>query len=121
CSKLTAAANPASFGIFAAVEQGSRPNARVWYKKPGTEAGTMSITMGFYALQMDTNGVPIVQRQSLQTVASIAFTSAAVDWTAAELYDLFTPPWATHYGIGVSVTSMPVSAVYFDDAEIYSL
>lgn len=121
CSKLTAVANPASFGIFTSVEQGSRPNARIWYKKPGTEAGAMSINMGFYALQMDTNGVPIVQRQSFQTVASVTFTSTAVDWTSVELYDLFTPPWATHYGIVTNVTNMPISAIYFDDAEIYSL
>jgi hypothetical protein len=116
--KSAALAAPAAFGIFRELPKGNRPSARIWYKKPGSETGTLSISMGFYKIQLDSNGVPILQKQSITTASNVVFTSAAVDWTQSVFFDLYAPPWASHYGISVNAGSMNPCSIYFDDAEI---
>jgi len=120
-AKSAALAAPAAFGIFRELPKGNRPSARIWYRKPGSETGTMIISMGFYKLQLDSNGVPILQKQSIGTASTVVFTSAAVDWTASALFDLYAPPWASHYGISVNAIDMNPCSIYFDDAEISML
>jgi len=116
--KSAALAQPATFGIFRELPKGNRPSARIWYKKPGSETGTLYISMGFYKLQLDSNGVPILQRQGITLASTVTFTSAAVDWTASSLFDLYAPPWASHFGISINATDMSPCSIYFDDAEI---
>lgn len=118
CAKSAAVAAPAAFGIFRDISPEGRPSGRIYYKKPGAETGTMAISMGFFRLSFDTNGVPVILRQSLTSAANVVFTSSAVDWTEVGLYDLYVPPWATHYGISINLISMAASSLYFDDAEI---
>lgn len=119
--KSAALAAPATFGIFRELPKGNRPSARIWYKKPGSETGTLFISMGFYKLQLDSNGVPILQKQGVGIASTVVFTSSAVDWTASELFDLYAPPWASHFGISVNATDMNPCSIYFDDAEISML
>lgn len=116
--KSAALAAPAAFGIFRELPKGGRPSGRIWYKKPGAETGTMSISMGFYKVQLDTNGVPRLQKQSITLATTAVFTAAAVDWTESSLFDLYAPPWATHYAISINAGSMNPCSIYFDDAEI---
>jgi hypothetical protein len=120
-TKSAALAAPSAFGIFRELPKGNRPSARIWYKKPGSETGTMSISIGFYKLQLDGNGVPILQKQSLTGASNVVFTSSAVDWTESVLFDLYAPPWASHYGISVDAGIMNPCSIYFDDAEMSML
>ena len=120
--KVGGAFSDSDFIIAAPVRHGSHPAARLYYRKPGAETGTMFVDTAFARLGVNGSGVPVVLHKAASIASvQVTFTSAAVGWTevvSAEPTER-TPAWATHFIIIFNLTQfVGPGAVYFDDVLI---
>ena len=111
--------------IGALQDKSSAANRKLYYTKPGTETGTVTVAYGYANIQSSENtGVPYMYRTTTPSVSTLTFTSAAVGWTL--LYSgepiVVAPAWATHSIIVVNMISfVGPGNLYFDDVEITSM
>jgi uncharacterized membrane protein YfcA len=125
-AKTFGAGSACSFVILGALQdKSSASNKKLYYKKPGTETGTVYVSFGYANIQSSpTTGVPYVYKQLDSGATTITFTSATVDWTVLQSADpvLVAPPWATHSIVLVNMADFAGPGdLYFDDAEITAM
>jgi hypothetical protein len=103
---------------------GQRPRLRFWYTKPGTQTGTVFITVR-YAVAPDqpSNGLPRVLQGVNIKQTSLTLTSSTIGWTEWVLTEptLRTPMWATHLSLEFGFVSMAAGDFYVDDVEASTL
>jgi len=113
------------FVILGALQdKSSAANRRLYYKKPGTETGTVYLSYGYANIQSSaTTGVPYVYKEYAPAVTTVVFTASAVDWTLAQSGEPINvaPPWATHSVVIFNMDNLTAGNLYFDDVEITCL
>lgn len=122
--KVGGSGSNALFIIAVPIGLRSKPNHRLYYKKPGTETGTMFISCGFATLDILSSGIPKILNNMTRSSQTVTFTSSAVDWTVQASGDpvVTVPSWATHYYISVNISNfVGPGDVYFDDIEITTM
>lgn len=124
-AKAGAGGTVCQFVILGALQdKSSAANRRLYYKKPGTETGTVYLSYGYANIQSSaTTGVPYVYKAYTPSVTTVIFTASAVDWTVAQSGEPITvaPSWATHSVIIVNMDNLTAGNLYFDDVEITCL
>ena len=124
-AKAGAAGTACQFVILGALQdKSSASNKKLYYKKPGTETGTVYVSFGYANIQSSaTTGVPYVYKELDSGTTTITFTSSAVDWTVLQSGEpiLVAPPWATHSIVFVNMDGFSAGNLYFDDAEITAM
>jgi hypothetical protein len=125
-AKTFGSGSACGFAIIGALQdKSSAANRKLYYKKPGTETGTVTVAYGYANIQSsETTGVPYMYKTTLPSVATLTFTAAAVDWTllySGEPINV-APAWATHSVIVVNMISfVGPGNLYFDDVEITAM
>ena len=125
-AKTYGAGTACAFVILGALQdKSSASNKKLYYKKPGSETGTVFVSFGYANIQSSpTTGVPYVYKELDSGTTTITFTSSAVDWTVLQSAEpiLTAPSWATHSVIVVNMANfVGPGNLYFDDAEITAL
>lgn len=124
-AKAGGAATTCQFVILGALQdKSSASNKKLYYKKPGTETGTVYISYGYANIQSSaTTGVPYLYKGITSGTLTIVFTATAVDWTISQSGEpiLVAPPWATHSTIVVNMDGFTAGNLYFDDVEITAM
>ncbi|WP_186806729.1 hypothetical protein [Priestia megaterium] len=93
-------------------------NFKLYYKKTGTETGTVYVTPAFAKLIYDVNGVARIKNMIYQGSGTmLSFTTTAVDWTLiqSDVITVTTPSWASHYLIEVNMDWFKEGSLFFDD------
>lgn len=124
-AKAGAAATVCQFVILGALQdKSSAANRKLFYKKPGTETGTVFVSYGYANIQSSaTTGVPFVYKGITSGTVTLTFTAAAVDWTVLQSGEPINvaPPWATHSVVIFNMDGFNAGSIYFDDVEITCL
>jgi len=108
---------PASFVIKVPIPKESIADSILWYAKPGTQMGTLYISLGWFGGCFPTSygTMPCNRYQNVQT-AIINATSSPIPWTAFMVgNNAKAPPWVTHAYVSVNMDSMNAGSIYFDD------
>jgi hypothetical protein len=107
----------ATFLIKSPIPKESIAAAILWYAKPGTQTGTLVLSSGWAGgCYPSTFGTTPCSLYSQASSTTITVTSTAIPWTAFySQTHTKAPPWATHFYVAVSMGSMDVGSLYFDD------
>jgi len=124
-AKAGASGTVCQFVILGALQdKSSAANRKLYYKKPGTETGTVFVSYGYANIQSSaTTGVPFIYKAVGSGTITITFTATAVDWTVLQSGEPITvaPPWATHSVVIVNMDGFTAGDLYFDDAEMTAM
>lgn len=121
-TKNTAAGNVAAYMLAVPVSPGDRAACKFYVKRPGTEAGAVTFSLGYGSFINNASGIPIALRAATHASDSTTLAGgAAVDWTSIAEGEPTerAPEWATHYYINIVMTAVVGSAsIYIDDVEV---
>jgi hypothetical protein len=95
----------------------------LWIKGDGALTGTAVISSYFVAVHLDSNGIPITQRE-LAYVGSENFDTALTTYTNIRPAQVRTPAyrWATHYAIDINLDAVVgAGSVFVDDVLICTM
>ena len=117
-TKAFGSGSKSSFRLLAPVDRNMSCGKRIFYKKPGSQTGTMTITHGWVNVVYDQAGVPIILKAVAVGSLNVVFNASAVDWTEFKTGEPVqkAPAWATHAYLTVSMFAMNAGDLYFDDA-----
>jgi hypothetical protein len=124
CLKATTGAGATGkFAFICPVTPGGLGNHELYYKKPGSETGDITISGYYGVIDYNADGVPTyLTRTAAIHTDSVTFTSAAVDWTIIEgTYNIAgkrAPAWATHYIVEIDMDAFPSADLYIDDVNM---
>lgn len=106
-----------SFCVAVPVPSRSIPSAQLFYKKPGSETGTIYITAVWANLSTNDKSVPVLLKASVIGGYTLNFTATPEDWTPLfwSFPELNMPSWATHFVFIINAVSFGTGIIYFDD------
>jgi hypothetical protein len=113
-TKTYGSGSNSGFTIQVPISKGSLIGYELFYKKVGTQSGTMNISHGWCKKGLD----DVIFKKSEIASSNITFTSATVDWTENHSNTAGRPrcpSWATHFYIDFNMFSMYNGDLFFDD------
>lgn len=117
-TKTAGSGLPSKFCIAVPTSHYKKLNFRLYYKKPGTGAGTLAVVPAFAKIVYDSNGVGKLKNIQYQgSGTSATLTSAAVDWALvqSDATTVTAPAWASHYLVEISMDWVTADSIFFDD------
>jgi len=105
------------------LDRKSNSTFRGYYKKPGSETGTMLLIRQFARVEI-IDGQPVITKATTIGDLAVTFTSSAVDWTKFQTTEplLKTPSWANYTLLTVNLNNfIGAGSVYFDDFEFFEI
>jgi hypothetical protein len=108
---------PASFVIKVPIPKESIADAILWYAKPGTQTGTLYISLGWFGgCYPSTYGTTVCSRSQNVQTATINLTPFPIPWVAFRVgNNAKAPPWVTHAYVNVNMDWVDAGSIYFDD------
>ncbi|HOK53563.1 MAG TPA: hypothetical protein PKV43_03805 [Armatimonadota bacterium] len=114
----TGSGNTAKFAIAVPITLGAICNFEAYYRKPGNETGSVTVTSQYGTMKVNSNCVPeIMAKSSAISSKTITFTSTDVPWTKTQGIHVVkqAPNWATHFIIEFNLSAFKNAKLYLDD------
>jgi hypothetical protein len=121
-AKTGGAGTNAAVRLIVPIQEDQQYFNELWIKGDGALTGNAVISSYFVAVHLDSNGIPITQRE-LAYVGSENFDTSLTTYTNIRPAQVRTPAyrWATHYAIDINLDAVVgAGSVFVDDVLICS-